>query len=303
MLQALANLIFLVYYGASSAITGAAVAAQNLGLPMATRETVRLTMAQALVRYLAAQRIVIDGIERGLCGGVFAIFGHGNVTCLGEALYESRAVLPTWRGQNEQSMGFAAVAYAKANLRRRLMVATSSIRPGATNMVTAAAVAHTNRLPVLFVSGDTYHHRLPNPVLQQVERFDDPTITVNDAFKPVTRYWDRITHPAQLIQSLPAAIVTGWCRFCDARQSDGRSLRDRQQHRPIRGSLLSGEGIQANLCYRHQGRSVRLEQRGRRVVGGRTSRSKRTSRSSHSRDEYQPRPLTPAARDLNDVTH
>jgi len=165
-------------------------------------------MAQALVKHLAAQRILIDGREQPLFGGVFAIFGHGNVICLGEALLEAREVLPTWRGQNEQSMGFAAAAYTKTHRRRRICVATSSVGPGATNMVTAAAVAHTNRLPVLFLSGDVYHHRLPHPVLQQVEQFGDPTISVNDAFKPVTRYWDRITHPAQLIQSLPAAIAT-----------------------------------------------------------------------------------------------
>jgi len=165
-------------------------------------------MAQALVRHLVAQRIVVDDRDQPLFGGVFAIFGHGNVVCLGEALYEAREQLPTWRGQNEQSMGFAAAAYAKAHRRRRICVATSSIGPGATNMVTAAAVAHTNRLPVLFLSGDYYHHRLPHPILQQVEHYDDPTVSVNDAFRPVTRYWDRITHPAQLIQSLPAAIAT-----------------------------------------------------------------------------------------------
>jgi 3D-(3,5/4)-trihydroxycyclohexane-1,2-dione acylhydrolase (decyclizing) len=165
-------------------------------------------MAQALVRHLVVQRIVVDDREQPLFGGVFAIFGHGNVVCLGEALYEARDQLPTWRGQNEQSMAFAAAAYAKAHRRRRICVATSSIGPGATNMVTAAAVAHTNRLPVLFLSGDYYHHRLPHPVLQQVEHFGDPTVSVNDAFRPVTRYWDRITHPAQLIQSLPAAIAT-----------------------------------------------------------------------------------------------
>jgi len=168
----------------------------------------RLTMAQALVKHLAAQRISAGGRQEPLFGGVFAIFGHGNVICLGEALHEARGVLPTWRGQNEQSMGFAAAAYAKAHRRRRICVATSSVGPGATNMVTAAAVAHTNRLPVLFLSGDTFRHRLPHPVLQQVEHFGDPTVSVNDAFKPVTRYWDRITDPAQLIQSLPAAIDT-----------------------------------------------------------------------------------------------
>jgi 3D-(3,5/4)-trihydroxycyclohexane-1,2-dione acylhydrolase (decyclizing) len=168
----------------------------------------RLTMAQALVQHLTAQRITSEAGEQPLFGGVFAIFGHGNVVCLGEALYEARARLPTWRGQNEQSMGLAAVAYAKAHRRRRICAATSSIGPGATNMVTAAAVAHADRLPVLFLSGDVYHHRLPDPVLQQVEHFGDPTVSVNDAFRPVTRYWDRITHPAQLIQSLPAAINT-----------------------------------------------------------------------------------------------
>ena len=177
-------------------------------MPEGPARYLRLTMAQALVKHLTAQRVVTETGEQTLFGGVFAIFGHGNVIGLGEALYEARAVLPTWRGQNEQSMGLAAVAYAKAHRRRRICVATSSIGPGATNMVTAAAVAHANRLPVLFLSGDVYHHRLPDPVLQQVEHFDDPTVSVNDTFRAVTRYWDRITHPAQLIQSLPRAIAT-----------------------------------------------------------------------------------------------
>ena len=172
-----------------------------------TRST-RLTVAQAIVRHLANQYIEIDGTRQRLCGGGFAIFGHGNVICLGEALYEHRKELPLWRGQNEQSMGLAAAAYAKQKLRRRFMFATASAGPGTTNMVTAAAVAHTNRLPVLFLCGDTYASRLPDPVLQQVEHFGDPTISVNDAFKSVTRYWDRITHPAQIIQSLPRAIET-----------------------------------------------------------------------------------------------
>ena len=170
--------------------------------------TIRLTMAQALVRHLANQFIEIDGVRQRLCGGGFGIFGHGNVICLGEALYEYRNELPLWRGQNEQSMALAAVAYAKQKLRRRFMFATASAGPGATNMVTAAAVAHTNRLPILFLCGDTYVSRLPDPVLQQVEHFGDATLTVNDAFKSVTRYWDRITHPAQIIQSLPRAIAT-----------------------------------------------------------------------------------------------
>jgi 3D-(3,5/4)-trihydroxycyclohexane-1,2-dione acylhydrolase (decyclizing) len=171
-------------------------------------KTIRLTMAQALVRYLAAQRTVIEGQEVPLFGGVFAIFGHGNVTCLGEALEAAQDRLPTWRGQNEQSMALAAVAYAKAKRRRQIMVAASSIGPGATNMVTAAAVAHSNRLPVLLLSGDTFANRVPDPVLQQVEHFHDPTLTVNDAFHAVTRYWDRIVKPEQIIPSLPQAVAT-----------------------------------------------------------------------------------------------
>ena len=168
--------------------------------------TVRLTTAQALVRWLMAQRTEIDGAEVPLFAGVFAIFGHGNVTCLSEALEAVKDELPTWRGQNEQSMALAAIGFAKAKARRQIMVATSSIGPGATNMVTAAGVAHTNRLPVLLISGDYYVSRLPDPVLQQVEHWGDPTISVNDAFKPVTRYWDRITRPEQLLQSLPQAL-------------------------------------------------------------------------------------------------
>ncbi|MBT8424163.1 MAG: 3D-(3,5/4)-trihydroxycyclohexane-1,2-dione acylhydrolase (decyclizing), partial [Silicimonas sp.] len=170
--------------------------------------TVRLTMAQAIVRYLINQHTTIDGEKVPLFAGVFGIFGHGNVTCLSEALEQVQDRLPTWRGQNEQSMALAAIAYAKAKLRRQIMVATTSVGPGATNMVTAAGVAHANRLPVLLLSGDTYVNRLPDPVLQQVEHFGNPAITVNDAFKPVSRYWDRIVHPAQILQSLPQAIAT-----------------------------------------------------------------------------------------------
>ncbi len=169
--------------------------------------TVRLTMAQAFVRYLCAQYTEIDGERVPLFAGVFGIFGHGNVTCFAEALERVQDQLPTWRGQNEQSMALAAIAFAKAKKRRQIMIATSSVGPGATNMVTAAGVAHANRLPVLLISGDTYVNRLPDPVLQQVEHFGDPSITVNDSFKAVTRYWDRIVHPAQIIQSLPQAIA------------------------------------------------------------------------------------------------
>lgn len=171
-------------------------------------KTIRLTMAQALVRYLCNQSTIIDGETVPLFAGVFAIFGHGNVTCLAEALEAVQDELPTWRGQNEQSMALAAVAFAKAKRRRQIMVAASSIGPGALNMVTAAGVAHTNRLPLLLISGDIFANRRPDPVLQQVEHFSNPTISVNDAFKAVTRYWDRITHPEQIISSLPQAVAT-----------------------------------------------------------------------------------------------
>ena len=172
-------------------------------------ETVRLTTAQAIVRWMMAQRTrLADGSEAPMFPGVFGIFGHGNVTCLGHALEEVKEQFPTWRGQNEQGMALAAVAYNKAVRARQVMVATSSVGPGATNMVTAAAVASANRLPLLLFSGDTFVSRVPDPVLQQVENFGEPSTTVNDAFKAVTKYWDRITHPAQIAQSLPAALAT-----------------------------------------------------------------------------------------------
>jgi len=173
-----------------------------------TDEVVRLTLAQAIVRWMANQFIEIDGREQRLFGGGFGIFGHGNVTCLGEALYNHREELPLYRGQNEQSMGFAAAAYAKYHLRQRFMFCTASAGPGTANLLTASGLAHANRLPMLMLCGDTFLTRLPDPVLQQMENFNDPTLGVNDAFKPVTRYWDRICHPAQIIQSLPAAIAT-----------------------------------------------------------------------------------------------
>ena len=170
--------------------------------------TIRLTMAQALVRYLCSQRTVIEDEEVPLFAGVFGIFGHGNVTCLAEALDRHRDELPVWRGQNEQSMALAGIAYAKVKKRRQIMIATSSIGPGASNMVTAAAVAHSNRLPLLILSGDVFANRRPDPVLQQVEHFDAPSTSVNDAFRAVSRYWDRISHPEQIISSLPQAVAT-----------------------------------------------------------------------------------------------
>ena len=168
--------------------------------------TIRMTMAQALVRFLAAQRTVVDGREVPLFAGVFAIFGHGNVAGMGEALYRHRAELPTYRAHNEQAMAHAAIAYAKSHFRRRMMACTTSIGPGATNLVTAAALAHVNRLPVLLLPGDVFVSRAPDPVLQQIEDFQDGTVTANDCFRPVSRFFDRIVHPAQLLTALPQAI-------------------------------------------------------------------------------------------------
>jgi 3D-(3,5/4)-trihydroxycyclohexane-1,2-dione acylhydrolase (decyclizing) len=168
-------------------------------------KTVRLTMAQALVRYLSQLR-VDHAHGENLFAGVFAIFGHGNVAGIGEALYAHRAALPTYRAHNEQAMAHAAIAYAKASMRRRMMACTTSIGPGATNLVTAAATAHVNRLPVLFLPGDVFMSRAPDPVLQQIEDFHDGTVSVNDAFRPVSRYFDRIVHPGQLLTALPRAI-------------------------------------------------------------------------------------------------
>jgi 3D-(3,5/4)-trihydroxycyclohexane-1,2-dione acylhydrolase (decyclizing) len=168
--------------------------------------TIRLTMAQALARFLAAQRIRTGGGSEPLFHGVFAIFGHGNVAGLGEALASMRDRLPTLRAHNEQAMALAAIAFAKASRRRRLMACTTSVGPGATNLVTAAAVAHANRLPVLLLPGDTFASRRPDPVLQQIEHFGDPTVTANDCLRPVSRFWDRIQRPEQLLASLPQAL-------------------------------------------------------------------------------------------------
>ncbi len=169
-------------------------------------KTIRLTMAQALTRFLARQMTEIDGKTLPIFGGVWAIFGHGNVAGIGEALYQVRDELPTFRAHNEQAMAHAAIAYAKANFRRRFMAATSSIGPGATNMVTAAALAHVNRLPLLLLPGDVFANRIPDPVLQQIEDFSDGTASVNDCFRPVSRYFDRIERPEQIIGALNRAM-------------------------------------------------------------------------------------------------
>jgi 3D-(3,5/4)-trihydroxycyclohexane-1,2-dione acylhydrolase (decyclizing) len=165
--------------------------------------TIRLTAAQAMVKWLSVQMT-----EEGqpFIAGVWAIFGHGNVAGLGEALHGIGPALPTWRGQNEQTMAHTAIAYAKTMNRKRAMAVTSSIGPGATNMVTAAALAHVNRVPVLFIPGDVFASRAPDPVLQQVEDFDDGTVSANDCFRPVSRYFDRISRPEHLLTALPRAL-------------------------------------------------------------------------------------------------
>ena len=171
-----------------------------------SQNTIRLTMAQAVAKFLTRQKTVIDGETVPIFGGVFAIFGHGNVAGFGEALYGVRDELPTFRAHNEQGMANAAIAFAKASFRRRFMAVTSSIGPGATNMVTAAALAHVNRLPLLLLPGDVFANRAPDPVLQQVESFADGTVSANDAFRPVSRYFDRITRPEQIIFALNRAM-------------------------------------------------------------------------------------------------
>src|SRR5690606_4417446 len=179
-----------------------------MGETAMSQKTTRLTMAQAVARSMTAQATVISGEALPIFGGVWASIGHGNVAGLGEALHGVKAELPTYRGQNEQSMAHAAIGYAKANFRRRFMAATTSIGPGALNMVTAAGLAHVNRLPVLLLPGDVFANRGPDPVLQQVEDFSDGTVSVNDCFRPVSRYFDRITRPEQLLTALPRAFRT-----------------------------------------------------------------------------------------------
>ena len=164
-------------------------------------KTIRLTTAQALLKFLDNQYIEFDGVETKFVKGVFGIFGHGNVTGLGQALEQDKHGLVYYQGHNEQGMSHAAIAYAKQKNRREIFACTSSIGPGALNMVTAAGTATVNRIPVLFLPGDTYACRQPDPVLQQVENPADSTVTANDAFKPVSKYWDRISRPEQLMSA------------------------------------------------------------------------------------------------------
>jgi 3D-(3,5/4)-trihydroxycyclohexane-1,2-dione acylhydrolase (decyclizing) len=232
-------------------------------------KSVRLTMAQALVRHLVAQRTRVAGEALPLVTGVWAIFGHGNVAGLGEALYANRQALPTYRAHNEQAMAHAAIAYAKARKRRQFMACTSSIGPGATNMVTAAALAHVNRLPVLLLPGDTFASRIPDPVLQQVEDFEDPAITANDCFRPVSRYFDRITAPARLIDSLPEAIrVMTDPATCGpatlALPQDAQTWAydypleffDERVHEPVRAAPVEAELVAASAALRASSRPL-----------------------------------------------
>ncbi len=170
-------------------------------------ETIKLTVGQAIIKFLNNQYIQTETGVQKYINGTFGIFGHGNVTCIAEALYDIKEEFPTYRGQNEQSMALAAIAYARAKNREQIMLVTTSIGPGATNMITAAGVAYTNSLPLLMLSGDIFDNRLSHPVLQQIENERDSTSSASDCFKPITKYWDRITNPAQLMQSLPQAIA------------------------------------------------------------------------------------------------
>ena len=169
-------------------------------------KTVRLSCAHALFKYLIAQKTIIDGKKVPLFPGAFAIYGHGNVACLGQAMEEFQSDLPGYRGHHEQSMALSGIGYARAMRRKQIFIATSSSGPGAMNMVTAAGVALSNRLPLLLLPGDVFASRFPDPVLQQVENFNSPVENQNDAFKPVSRFFDRITRPEQILNSLPQAI-------------------------------------------------------------------------------------------------
>lgn len=199
--------------------------------------TITLTAAQAMVKWLSVQMTEAEPsggdpeLERFI-EGVWAIFGHGNVAGIGEALHRYRDDIPTWRGQNEQTMAHAAIAYTKTKKRRKAMAVTSSIGPGSTNMVTACALAHVNRLPVLMICGDVFANRRPDPVLQQIEDFDDGTVSANDCFRPVARYFDRISRPEHLLTALPRAmsvmtdpqnagpVVLGFCQDVQAETYD-----------------------------------------------------------------------------------
>ncbi len=170
--------------------------------------TIRLSCSHALIKYLVSQKIIINAKKEPLFPGAFGIYGHGNVACIGQAMEEFQDKLPGYRGHHEQNMALTGIGYARAMRRKQIFIATSSVGPGSTNMVTAAAVALSNRLPILLLPGDTFSSRFPDPVLQQVENFNSPTETQNDSFKSVSKYFDRVTRPEQILSSLPQAINT-----------------------------------------------------------------------------------------------
>ena len=170
-------------------------------------KTVRMSCSHALIKFLTVQKIVIDGKKEPLFPGAFGIYGHGNVACIGQAMEEFQDELPGYRGHHEQNMALTGIAYSRAKRRKQIFIATSSVGPGSTNMVTAAAVALSNRLPILLLPGDTFSSRFPDPVLQQVENFNSPTETQNDSFKSVSKYFDRITRPEQILTSLPLSLI------------------------------------------------------------------------------------------------
>ncbi len=166
----------------------------------------KLTTAQALIKFLNQQYIEVDGEEQKLFKGIFAIFGHGNVLGMGQALEEDSGDLEVYQGRNEQGMAHAATAFAKQNHHKQLIACTSSVGPGSANMITAAATATANNIPLLLLPGDTFATRQPDPVLQQIEQPYDASITTNDAFRPVSKYWDRITRPEQLMSAMINAM-------------------------------------------------------------------------------------------------
>jgi 3D-(3,5/4)-trihydroxycyclohexane-1,2-dione acylhydrolase (decyclizing) len=170
--------------------------------------TIRLTTSQALVRYLMNQWVEVDGQRERFFAGMWGIFGHGNIGGVAEALQEVGPEFPYYLGRNEQGMAHAAIAFAKLKRRRQAFACLTSIGPGSTNMVTAAATATINRLPLLLISGDTFTERLQDPVLQQLASEHAGDVTVSDSFRPVVRWWDRLTRPEQLIATLPEVMRT-----------------------------------------------------------------------------------------------
>lgn len=168
--------------------------------------TTKMTMGQALVKFLDNQYVSMDGVETKFVEGVFTIFGHGIVCGLGQALDENPGQLRVYQGRNEQGMAHVASGYAKQNNRRKIIACASSIGPGAANMVTAAATATVNNIPLLLLPGDVFATRQPDPVLQQIEQPASLSISTNDAFKPVTKYWDRVNRPEQLMSAMINAM-------------------------------------------------------------------------------------------------